>query len=65
MANVLSGLFRAGSPRSLRTFRPGHSAHRLLQLCNLGGMSMNIQRKNSDRHFRKQSERKKTLVSYN
>ena len=39
------------------------SAYRLPQLCNLGGMSMNIQRKNSAHHFRMQSEREQTLVS--
>ena len=38
------------------------SAYRLPQLCNLGGMSMNIQRKNSAHHFRMQSEREQTLV---
>ena len=38
------------------------SAYRLPQLCNLGGMSMNIQRKNSALHFRMQSEREQTLV---
>ena len=38
------------------------SACRLSQACNLEGMSMNIQRKNSAYHFRMQSERVQTLV---
>ena len=37
------------------------SAYSLPQLCTLGGMSMNIQRKNSAHHFRMQSEREQTL----
>ena len=49
-AHALSGLSRQVS------------AYRLPQLCNLGGMSMNIQRKNSAHHFRMQSEREQTLV---
>ena len=65
---VLSGRFRTGSPRP----HPAHalsglsrqvSAYKLPQSCNLGGMSMNIQRtKNSAHHFRMQSEREQTLV---
>ena len=39
------------------------SAYRLPQLCNFGGMSMNIQRKNSAHHFRMQIEREQTLVA--
>ena len=49
-AHALSGLSRQVS------------AYRLPQLFNLGGMSMNIQRKNSAHHFRMQSEREQTLV---
>ena len=49
-AHALSGLSRQVS------------AYLLPQLCNLGGMSMNIQRKNSAHHFRMQSERVQTLV---
>ena len=55
MPNVLSGRFRTGSPRPLRTFAPGQYTYRLPQLFNLGGMSMNIQLKNSAHHFRMQS----------
>ena len=39
------------------------SAYRIPQSCNLGGMSMNIQRKNSAHHFHMQSEREQTLVT--
>ena len=33
------------------------------QSCNLGGMSVNIQQKNSAHHFRMQSEREQTLIT--
>ena len=39
------------------------SAFLFPQSCNLGGMSMNIQRKNSAYHFHMQSEREQTLVT--
>ena len=60
---MLSRRFRTGSPRPLLTFAPSQCIprYRLPQLCNLGGMSMNIQRKNSAHHFRMQSEREQTL----
>ena len=62
MPNVLSGRFRAGSPALSGLLRQV-SAYRIPQSCNLGGMSMNIQRKNSAHHFRMQSEREQTLVN--
>ena len=51
-------------PKNWRDFlRVDVSAYRLPQSCNLGGMSMNIQQKNSAHHFCMQSEREQTLDS--
>ena len=61
MPNVLSGRFRTGSPRPLRTFAPGQ--------CIPASAIMQFRRnvyeyltKNSAHHFRMQSEREQTLV---
>ena len=59
MPNVLSGRFRSGSPRPLRTFAPGQC---IPDSAIMQFMSMNIQRKKSAHHFRMQSEREQTLV---
>ena len=61
MPNMLSGCFRAGSLRPLRVFAQGQCIP-ASAIMNLGGMSMNIQRKNSAHHFCMQSEREQTLV---
>ena len=56
MPNMLSGHFRTGS-HALSGLSHQISAYQLPQSCNLGGMSMNIQRKNSSHHFLVQSDR--------
>ena len=57
-----SGRCHAGTTALSRISRPD-SANRFPLSCDLGGMSMNIQRKNSAQHFLMQSEREQTLVS--
>ena len=58
---IVNGRFRSGSTR-LSGLSHQVNAYSLPQSCNLEGMSMNIQRKNSAYNFRMQSDWKQTLV---